>query len=346
MRSFGMVVMFVFLILGVSLIYGDLIKLPQYNPPEKEQKENETVERNLAVIPKTSEGILRYFEMSSEELIAQIGEPSRIDPSPYQYDWWIYGENSNQYIQFGIDHGKVVTVFALGRGLNVAPFQIGQSKDMVLKHISFEKSLTLKIKGNEYRFELTDEELKTRPLVKLDNLWIQLYMDKFKDNLVGVRYMTPETLLIQRPYSLEYRGELAEQPELTSDEWKPVEKAEELQIFSITNVIREQYGVGPLQWHEETAEVAYQHSKEMKAENYFSHTSPVAGDLSDRLESQEINYVQAGENIAANYIDGIAAVIGWLNSEGHRKTMLSDEYTHLGVGVHQKYYTQNFIVPW
>lgn len=50
-----------------------------------------------------------------------------------------------------------------------------------------------------------------------------------------------------------------------------------------------------------------------------------------------------GENIAYNYVDGPAAVEGWLNSEGHRKALLNQDYTHLGVGVKEKYYTQNFI---
>ncbi|MEK1830243.1 CAP domain-containing protein [Priestia megaterium] len=53
----------------------------------------------------------------------------------------------------------------------------------------------------------------------------------------------------------------------------------------------------------------------------------------------------AGENIASNYQDGIAAVEGWLNSEGHRKALLNKEFTRLGVGVYEKYYTQNFITP-
>ncbi|MGK0698226.1 CAP domain-containing protein [Priestia flexa] len=53
----------------------------------------------------------------------------------------------------------------------------------------------------------------------------------------------------------------------------------------------------------------------------------------------------AGENIASNYTDGPAAVEGWLNSEGHRKALLNNDFTHLGVGVYEKFYTQNFITP-
>ena len=61
------------------------------------------------------------------------------------------------------------------------------------------------------------------------------------------------------------------------------------------------------------------------------------------MNAEYIEYQMAGENIAADYVDGPAAVEGWLNSEGHRKALLEKEYNQIGVGVYQKNYTQNFI---
>jgi uncharacterized protein YkwD len=81
----------------------------------------------------------------------------------------------------------------------------------------------------------------------------------------------------------------------------------------------------------------------MSDNNDFSHTSKKFGSLSDRLEAANVAYKSAGENIAANYPDGPAVAEGWLNSKGHRESLLNAEFTHLGVGVYQKYYTQNFI---
>ncbi|WP_373370355.1 CAP domain-containing protein [Alkalicoccobacillus plakortidis] len=52
-----------------------------------------------------------------------------------------------------------------------------------------------------------------------------------------------------------------------------------------------------------------------------------------------------GENIALNYVDGAAAVEGWLNSEGHRVNLLHEGFTELGVGVYEKSFTQNFLTP-
>lgn len=65
--------------------------------------------------------------------------------------------------------------------------------------------------------------------------------------------------------------------------------------------------------------------------------------LKERLASEEVYYLAAGENIAAQYPDAPAAMQGWLNSKGHREALLEDDYTHLGVGVYHFYYTQNFL---
>ena len=93
----------------------------------------------------------------------------------------------------------------------------------------------------------------------------------------------------------------------------------------------------------QTADVAIGHSKDMKDNNYFSHDSPTLGTLGDRLQRGKVGFQLAGENIAAQHSDGVAALQGWLNSEGHRKNLLNEQFTGLGVGVYDKFYTQNFI---
>jgi uncharacterized protein YkwD len=164
--------------------------------------------------------------------------------------------------------------------------------------------------------------------------------------LSSVRYLDAQTLIKQRPYELIYRGELLSARELTDEEWKLVEMGSSQQILDITNMIRKRHELTIVNWHEEIAQVAFLHSKDMKENEYFAHDSPTKGGLADRLKVGEIKYHLAGENIAAKYVDGIAAVEGWLNSKGHRETLLNNEFTHLGVGVYEKYYTQNFISTW
>ncbi|WP_052000903.1 CAP domain-containing protein [Gracilibacillus halophilus] len=115
------------------------------------------------------------------------------------------------------------------------------------------------------------------------------------------------------------------------------------QIFDITNIIREQKEVPRLKWDAEAAIAAKHHSEDMNENQYFSHYRLNGDGLKKRLMDVEATYLSAGENIAAHYIDSPATIHGWMNSEGHRETLLNEAYNYLGVGVYELYYTQNFI---
>ncbi|MBD3106851.1 CAP domain-containing protein [Bacillus sp. AGMB 02131] len=198
--------------------------------------------------------------------------------------------------------------------------------------------------GTTYQFELSEEDLGMRPLIKIGDFYAQIYIDRFTGLVTSVRLLTPEVLVLQRPYEMIYRGDLPESNELSDEEWQLVDQGNEQQIFSITNIIRNRFEMNQVEWDEETAEVARLHSLDMFENGFFAHESPGNGSLSDRLESGEISFNGAGENIAAKYVDGVAAFEGWLNSKGHRDTLLNEDFTRLGVGVYQSYFTQNFII--
>jgi uncharacterized protein YkwD len=293
-----------------------------------------------------TEGVSTYIGMDVSSLEKNLGQPNRVDQTYYGFDWWIYNVNPETYTQFGVKNGKVVTVYAIGSEVNIKPFQIGQPVDEIFSSSYVEPEIALEYEGSSYQFELSESDLNTRPLMKLGDIFFQLYIDKFTGTLSSVRIMDTETLLKLRPYELVYFGELQgiDPEEIASDE--KVEDANEKQIYDITNIMRMRFGLSSLQWDEKTASVAYGHSKDMEESNNFSHTSEKFGELSDRLKAGEVFYQVAGENIAANYADAPAVMEGWLNSKGHRESLLNEEFTHIGVGVYKKYYTQNFIQAW
>ncbi len=335
----------VFILLIIFITYMLFIQYGNKTPikplDENEQIANESKEKlNL---PET--GVLSFVGKSSGEIIKTLGEPARKDPSSYDYEWWIYNQNDQQYLQIGVLDEKVVTVYAIGPDVNVKPYQLGQRIDEVFKTNSITSSISIDYEGNSYRFELSEEDMNTRPIVKMGNVYVQLYLDKFDGELSSIRVMNEETLIKQRPYEVVYRGELIQPKKLSAEEWKAVEEGAEKQILDLTNVIRKRHDISPVEWDEMTSEVAFMHSNDMKMNDYFSHESPTKGSLADRLKAENVAYQMAGENIAAQYIDGIAAVEGWLNSKGHRDTLLNPEFTRLGVGVNEVYYTQNFITP-
>ncbi|WP_396953775.1 MULTISPECIES: CAP domain-containing protein [Bacillaceae] len=291
------------------------------------------------------EGLGSMIGSSAKDLVKKYGEPARKDPSNYEYEWWIYNQDSSKYFQVGVLDDKVVTIFAIGQDVNIAPYKIGEEIGNIYEKTPIETNISLNYEDSSYRFELSEDEINNRPLVKMGDYYVQLYFDKFTGTLSSVRYMDARTLLQIRPYELVYRGELLE-ADLVVKENEAVEDGNERQILDITNVIRSRFNLGKVQWDEDTATVALGHSVDMYDTKNFSHTSDKYGDLEERLKTGDVFYQLAGENIAAGYTDAAAVMEGWLNSKGHRECLLNESFTHLGVGVYNKYYTQNFIEKW
>nr|WP_280616470.1 CAP domain-containing protein [Heyndrickxia oleronia] len=310
-------------------------------PMDNEQAKNSRSELKQGY-ERPKVGISTYIGESSNKIIKKFGEPIRKDPSAYDYEWWIYNTGES-YFQVGVDKGKIVTIYAIGKDNDITPFSIGENIQKIYQNIFLDTDITVQYEEGTYRFELTEEDLNIRPLVQLGSIYAQLSFDKFKGTLSSVRFMDKETLIKQRPYEMSYRGRLVDPIPIVDSKWRPIELGSEKQIFDLTNIIRERFGLNKLEWDQKTADVAYKHSKDMFSEKYFSHESPKYGDLKKRLDSEQVFYQLAGENIAAQYMDGPSAVEGWLNSEGHRESLLESKFTHIGVGVYQKYYTQNFI---
>lgn len=306
-------------------------------------KQNDRKEHTTSTLAVPKNGVYTYMGMKTNELEEILGKPTRVDPSAYQYDWWIYHQTPSTYLQIGILNNKVVSVYVIGEEVDIHPFYIGQSISEIQSKYEIESTVSLENGHNFYRFELTEEDMLTRPLVVIGDVYIQLYIDSYTKKLSSVRFIDEETLVKLRPYELVYRGELPQQQEISSDAWLAIEAGVSSQILDLTNIIRLRHQLQPVKWDSETAKVAYHHSQDMRMNEYFSHTSPTTGGLMDRLASGDILYQIAGENIAAKYVDGIAVVEGWLNSDGHRETLLNEDFTHLGVGVYERYYTQNFI---
>jgi uncharacterized YkwD family protein len=108
--------------------------------------------------------------------------------------------------------------------------------------------------------------------------------------------------------------------------------AAEQQMVKLVNEARAQNNLPALKVDTALANVARTKSQDMMDNNYFSHNSPKYGSPFDMMKSFGIKYVQAGENIAGNQTV-VAAHNALMNSPGHRKNILSPDFTHIGIGV-------------
>ncbi|UYZ24343.1 CAP domain-containing protein [Mesobacillus jeotgali] len=119
----------------------------------------------------------------------------------------------------------------------------------------------------------------------------------------------------------------------------------EAKVIDLTNEQRRKNGLPNLQPDTALSNVAQEKSNDMQAKNYFSHTSPTYGSPFDMMRDFGVSYSTAGENIAMGQRSAEEVVNAWMNSEGHRKNILSPNYTHIGVGhtTQGNYWTQMFI---
>lgn len=118
-----------------------------------------------------------------------------------------------------------------------------------------------------------------------------------------------------------------------------------MQVIELTNNERRKAGLAPLKADASLSRVAQTKTNDMETKHYFSHTSPTYGSPFDMMRDFGVTYSSAGENIAMGQTSAQQVVTAWMNSEGHRKNILSPNYTNIGVGYTQtgNYWSQMFI---
>jgi uncharacterized protein YkwD len=125
--------------------------------------------------------------------------------------------------------------------------------------------------------------------------------------------------------------------------------SEEQAILDATNKEREKENLLPVKPNEKLFRAAREHSANMarqqKMEHILDEKTPV-----DRVRAAGYVHSQLGENIASGQRRPEDAVAAWMKSEAHKKTLLTKEYTEIGIGIAKDekgklYYTQVFATP-
>ncbi|MGG1662816.1 CAP-associated domain-containing protein [Brevibacillus sp. NRS-1366] len=286
--------------------------------------------------------------MSSQEVIKKWGEPVRKEPSSLGYQWWIYNRDPARYIQVGMANGKVVDLYSLAPQAMLGNVGVGHSQQSLERQYDLQNVVSFSYMGAQIQIS---NQKQQRPLVMKNGTPYIYYLDKQNSNKVtAVRMIDTQMLLRGGFYDTKwsYQGQAPDfdPPALSVGDRELVNAAYERQILDLVNVSRYRYKLPPLQWNEQAAEIAREHSRDMQANNFFDHVSATTGSSPfDRLKQANILYSMAGENIAAGYPDAIEAHESWMNSPGHRKNVLEKDFTQLGVGVIADYFTQAFLTP-
>jgi len=120
----------------------------------------------------------------------------------------------------------------------------------------------------------------------------------------------------------------------------------EREVLRLINEERAKEGLPALVWNATLATAARAHSIDMSTGRFMSHTGSDGSTLRMRVERLGfMDWSRVGENVAYGQRTPQAVVSAWMNSPGHRRNIMSD-FTMLGVGFDNNYWTQKFARGW
>lgn len=122
-------------------------------------------------------------------------------------------------------------------------------------------------------------------------------------------------------------------------------QAEAKKLLSLVNKVRKENGLKEVSWNNSLESSAQIRAKETYTK--FNHTRPNGTKYNTAINTK---YKTSGENIAAGQSSATEVFNSWMNSAGHKKNILSPNFTQMGVAVYydknstyQYYWSQLFI---
>ena len=169
------------------------------------------------------------------------------------------------------------------------------------------------------------------------NAWVQQWLQKYY-------YGGNQPAQTQKPVQQPVQQQPAtQQPAAPATGTQTSTSSYAQQVVDLVNQERAKAGLPALKSNAALANVAWAKAKDMKDNNYFSHTSPTYGSPFDMMKKFGISYSYAGENIAMGQRTPAEVMKDWMNSPGHKANILSKNFTTIGVGYYNGAWVQMFI---
>ncbi|WP_165981133.1 CAP-associated domain-containing protein [Macrococcus lamae] len=259
-----------------------------------------------------------------------LGKPQDELTNQYNNSWYVYHHHFDHFILVSYEKQRVEGIYIVASPFNsIKGVKYGMNEKNV-KNILGEP---LKVfNGQDYRLKLDEPHT----IIYLNKgVYYTYYFDQHENNkLVGMKVVT-QSMENQKP-------RLYANP---SDELK---KDFETLDYYLINADRVKYGLPALSYHDKISITAFNHSRDMSEQGYFSHTNLEGLDPFDRMQRDGLHYSVAGENLAYGQVSPIEAHHGLMNSLGHRKNILNEKFEQVGIGVafnpeNIPFYTENYI---
>jgi uncharacterized protein YkwD len=310
--------------LGVQL---EELPLPKQNtqPTEKEK---------VKLTPPTEQVFsINNIELGNakEDIDHNLGKANRSSLNEYGTNWHAYHKDYHNFFMVMYDENNKAAGLFTNQDLIASNngIKMGSSKETVRAKLG--EPIT-KIQKGFTVYQL--QENSDNDVFLLDGTYVTIFFDKHEDNTVTAMQLISKDFEQQKT-------------DFYTKATTALKEGFEYQLFDLTNAARVQHQLSILTWDEHVRGTARKHSTDMAVNNYFDHTNLEGESPFDRMKEDDVRFHLAGENLAYGQFSSIFAHEGLMNSLGHRKNILREDYEYLGVGVafndeSQPYYTQNF----
>ncbi len=102
-------------------------------------------------------------------------------------------------------------------------------------------------------------------------------------------------------------------------------------LVDLANDDRRDKGLPALVINDKLVAAAGTKAADMSAKSYFAHQSPDGRMPWDFITAAGYSYIYAGENLAVNFYDSGEVERAWMDSPTHRKNIMNDRYTEIGI---------------
>ena len=116
----------------------------------------------------------------------------------------------------------------------------------------------------------------------------------------------------------------------------PQLSAEVQAILDSVNAERAARGVAPVTYHDQLTEAGLAHAADQFNRNCLttlSHTGTDGSNPGTRIARTGLSVWTWGENLACNQQSPAQVMQAWMNSTGHRDSIINPSFTHIGISI-------------
>ncbi|WP_050183276.1 CAP domain-containing protein [Domibacillus robiginosus] len=268
---------------------------------------------------------------SRSKVEQEVGAPKRHSENEYGTEWYAYHEKYQNFLMVSYDEENRVNGLYTSHNLISAQNGIALNTPKETVRAKMGEPMDKMRKGLTYYIL---NETNEHDYYHVDDSYVTIFYDVHEENTVTAILIVDEDLE-------------AAKKNMYGENSTALRKGFEYQLFDVTNAARVMHELPVLTWDDPISVTARKHSQDMAQHVYFDHTNLDGQSPFDRMEEDGIRFTAAGENLAYGQFSSIFAHEGLMNSAGHRKNILNNDFRYLGVGValneeDQPYFTENF----